>query len=79
MDEFEFKLNVGSSDIQELITNASVKLMKSPCENQTLKSSLFFLLKQFFHFSHFIFWINSITIRLMQKTSLSNSPRVVEK
>lgn len=61
-----------------LITNTSIKLMKSQCENRTLKSPLFFLLKQFFHFSHFIFWINSITMRLMQKTNLSSS-RVIEK
>lgn len=62
-----------------LITNTSIKLMKSQCENRTLKPPLFFFLKQFFHFSHFIFWINSITMRLMQKTNLSSSSRVIEK
>lgn len=62
-----------------LITNTSVKLMKTQWENRTLKSPLFFLLKQFFHFSHFIFWINSIAMRLMWKTNLSSSPKIVEK
>lgn len=62
-----------------LKTNPSVKLMNSPCQNRALKSPLFFLLKQYFHFFHFIFWINSITKRLLQKTNLSNSSRILEK
>lgn len=62
-----------------LITNTSIKLMNSLCQNRALKSLLFFLLKQYFHFFHFIFWINSITMRLMQKTDLSNFSRILEK